>query len=111
MNILRWYLSLTDHELNALGTAFAMLASVSSILGIWTARWARLAWHNARDTKDQTRRVETIDGKEHIVTVSQDAHHASHETSDLRAELSPLRLHGRRRNTPTNPVPTERNPQ
>lgn len=104
-----WLLSLTDHQLNVLSTVFGVLASVATVFSIVAANFARLARRDAKRAVANTQREERIDGDLHTVSVSQDTHRATHETHELRGEIVQLvakPVHGRRRNTPTNPVRT-----
>lgn len=108
MSPIEWLLSLTDHQLNVLGTVFSVLASGATVLGIVAANYARLARRDAKVARAQTSTQDWESGRLVETSVAESARHAAIAGEATRAEISHLAVWlkgtGRRR-LPTTEVP------
>jgi ABC-type multidrug transport system fused ATPase/permease subunit len=58
-----WFLSLTDHQLNVIGTVFSIVASLATALGVSTTVYSRLAAKNSKAANIQTQDRDWVDGQ------------------------------------------------
>ena len=79
VNPVLWLESLTDHQLQLIGTVFSVMSSGATVLGVVAANYARLARRDARVARANTAHTEYVNGQQRSISVTEYARHAATE--------------------------------
>lgn len=111
MELIRFFLDLTPHQLDVIRTVSTLIGvCIVPVLGFllgWGIKLLRRVIKSSQSIITNTQREERINGKLHRVSVAEDMKRAMYNTEELAHLVADTpRVHGRRRGTPSNAIPT-----